>query len=35
MALCLLLSLGYVVIGTWLAGRLVASARRNATLSLT
>jgi ABC-2 type transport system permease protein len=35
MALCLVLSLGYVVVGTWLAGRLVASARRNATLALT
>jgi ABC-2 type transport system permease protein len=34
-ALCLLLSLGYAALGTWLAGRLVASARANATLALT
>jgi ABC-2 type transport system permease protein len=33
--LCLLLSAGYAVVGTWLAGRLVASARAHATLALT
>jgi hypothetical protein len=35
MALCLLLSAGYGVVGTWLCGRLVTSARTNATLALT
>ena len=34
-ALCLLLSVGYGVVGTWLCGRLVTSARTNATLALT
>lgn len=34
-ALCLLLSAGYAVAGTWLCGRLVTSARANATLALT
>jgi ABC-2 type transport system permease protein len=34
-ALCLLLSAGYGVVGTWLCGRLVTSARTNATLALT
>jgi ABC-2 type transport system permease protein len=35
MALCLATSAAYAVVGTWLAGRLVDSARRNATLALT
>jgi ABC-2 type transport system permease protein len=34
-ALCLLLSLVYGVIGMWLCGRLLTSARTNATLALT
>jgi ABC-2 type transport system permease protein len=34
-ALCLLLSAGYGLAGTWLCGRLVTSARTNATLALT
>jgi ABC-2 type transport system permease protein len=34
-ALCLLLSLAYGVIGMWLCGRLLTSARTNATLALT
>ena len=34
-ALCLLLSAGYGVVGTLLCGRLVTSARTNATLALT
>jgi ABC-2 type transport system permease protein len=34
-ALCLLLSMGYGLIGAWLCGRLVTSARTNATLALT
>jgi ABC-2 type transport system permease protein len=33
--LCLALSAGYGVVGTWLCGRLVTSARTNATLALT
>lgn len=35
MAVCLLLSLAYGAVGSWLAGRLLTSARTHATLSLT
>jgi ABC-2 type transport system permease protein len=34
-ALCLLLSILYAGVGTWLSGRLLTSARQNATLALT